>query len=759
MGTHLAIPLQRADWAAAQNKARGRRVLGQLSGPAVLSIVTIIVFWKLTLTTQFTWLNSPDLVNQVLPWYQFQAAEWHRHRLPLWDPHHWAGQSLIGQLQPGVVFPLNWILFVLPFDRTGHMSLDWMTRYFVFIHYLAALFTYCLCRDLNRSKMASVLAGIAFGLAGCLGTLTWPQMLNGAIWGPLILLFFLRAMRGARVPRNAAIAGAAFAFSVLGGHHQIPTFFMLMVAGVWLFFYLGSGRRWNSQLIAAALIFAAIAASLSLIQTLPAYEYWNQALRWVGAKNPVGWSDKVPYTVHAEYSFHPVGLLNLVLPNILPASSGDKGFVGFAIVTLAVFAVFVRWSNPEVRLFSGIALGGLVFSLGGRSLLHGVAYSLIPSVHRARSPEVSICVFHLGLAVLAAYGLDGLQDGSRRLARRLRCVSRSLWTAGALLWLVIFVVWATAKDKVCALDSAALPAGALLLLGAIWFALARGSISWRGAAVAMICISLLEINQVTTANYFHREQEWEFLDKLYRYDDLAAFLRKQPEPVRVAVDKSEIAFNFGDWYGIDETEGYAGVTKNIIRVAFTPNARLLLGENFIIGRKPSRERQTPVYERPDGLKIFRDPDAFPRVWPVHQAQSAADVPTIFAAPLEALRQTAFFAGPAPKVERCNDPDEVVLLARESNRVVVEANMRCRGVVVVGETFSPGWVARIDDIPARIYEAYGVVRAVEVAAGRHRIVFDYRPRAFSVGVIAGVLGLIVLLVIATSAYARGSARLC
>ncbi|MDQ6665910.1 MAG: hypothetical protein M3Z23_16135, partial [Acidobacteriota bacterium] len=73
--------------------------------PALLLIVYIGVFWKLTLTSQYTWLESPDFANQVLPWYQFEAAEFHAGHFPLWDPYLWGGQPLLGQMQPGLSYP------------------------------------------------------------------------------------------------------------------------------------------------------------------------------------------------------------------------------------------------------------------------------------------------------------------------------------------------------------------------------------------------------------------------------------------------------------------------------------------------------------------------------------------------------------------------------------------------------------------------------------------------------------------------------
>src|SRR5271166_2120707 len=164
--------------------SRLRTIAQALAGPASLLLIAIGLFWKLVLVNQYSWIESPDIANQVIPWFNFQAQRFHLHNIPIWDPYLFGGQSLIGQGQPGLAYPLNWILFALPLHN-GHINFDIVNWYFVSIHYFAALFCYLLCRDLGRSKLASVLAGVGFGLGGYVGSADWPQMINGAIWGPL----------------------------------------------------------------------------------------------------------------------------------------------------------------------------------------------------------------------------------------------------------------------------------------------------------------------------------------------------------------------------------------------------------------------------------------------------------------------------------------------------------------------------------------------------------------------------------------------
>ncbi len=87
-------------------------------------------------------------------------------------------------MQPGAAFPLNWLLFRAPL-QDGGLNLNLFHWHWVGMHWLGAVFMYFYCRELERSRTASLLAGCAFSFGGFVGTVTWPQVLNGAVWTPL----------------------------------------------------------------------------------------------------------------------------------------------------------------------------------------------------------------------------------------------------------------------------------------------------------------------------------------------------------------------------------------------------------------------------------------------------------------------------------------------------------------------------------------------------------------------------------------------
>jgi Bacterial membrane protein YfhO len=700
------------------------------AGPAVLFLLTITIFWKLTLTNHYTWLDSPDFVNQVLPWFQFEATEWHQGRFPLWDPYHWGGQSLIGQGQPGAAYPFNWILFLLPL-RDGRIPFSYLNWYFVLIHYMGALFCYWLCRDLKRSRTASVIAGAAFGLSGYLGAIGWPQMLNGAVWAPLVFLFFLRAMRGHSPWANAALSGAALGFAFLSGHHQIPIFLSLAVGAAWIFYWMKAEMP-RRKIIGLAVLFGIFVVLTSGLQILPIYEYGKLALRWVNAAEPVGWDDKVPYSVHREFSLGPLSILGIVIPGI---NNGFDPFIGIVIVSLAFLGVAAAWHEPMVRFFGAIAVGGLVFSLGANAIFHGVIYALIPMVEKARVPAQAILIFHLGVAVLAAYGFDAYRHQPQHWiwARR---VVWALAGVGATLYIGTFALKGFAQDPS---TRAALIA---LLLAALLYAWRRDWLSLRAAGVWLIVLMCFEISGVTGYYFRDLRRPGYFVDRMEETSDIAQFLRRQPFPVRVEMDRDLIAFNWGDWFRIDAFGGYCGVTRNVIEhqsdVAFTD----LFAINYYIGPKPSRDGQVEIFRGAGGLKVYRNPSLRPRVWAVHEAVQVvgpkAVTATLLSRDFNPARQTFLTAPPA--LETCSRPDQVRLLERNPDHLTIEADLGCRGMVIAGETYSPGWLATVDGKPGRIYEVYSALRGVVVDAGRHRVEMRYRPKSVIAGAIMTALGI-------------------
>jgi hypothetical protein len=69
-----------------------------------------------------------------------------------------------------------------------------------------------------------------------------------------------------------------------------------------------------------------------------------------------------------------------------------------------------------------------------------------------------------------------------------------------------------------------------------------------------------------------------------------------------------------------------------------------------------------------------------------------------------------------------------------------------GRLVLADAYYPGWSATVDGHPTRITPTGGMLRAVDVPAGAHRVVFTYQPLSFQVGLALSLLSLVLMLLL-------------
>jgi len=230
------------------------------------------------------------------------------------------------------------------------------------------------------------------------------------------------------------------------------------------------------------------------------------------------------------------------------------------------------------------------------------------------------------------------------------------------------------------------------------------------------------------------------LNKLKEAPDVAWFLKAQPAPFRIEVDDQDIPYNFGDWNNLDDMGGYMpSVPANVWRMGALADQRVLCGVLYTVTRKPASGAQELVFSSSSGLKIYRNPGAFPRVWSVHEV--VAEVRSNLD-----LRRTAFLNGPLPALERCAGEDQLRILERQPSRVVIDADMKCGGMVVLSDNDYPGWRVTLDGRSTQILPAYLSMRGIVVPGGRHRIEMAYQPLSVYLGAVLAGLGLLAALVL-------------
>ncbi|MBR6036623.1 MAG: YfhO family protein [Bacteroidaceae bacterium] len=161
---------------------------------------------------------------------------------------------------------------------------------------------------------------------------------------------------------------------------------------------------------------------------------------------------------------------------------------------------------------------------------------------------------------------------------------------------------------------------------------------------------------------------------------------------------------------------------------------------FILGAGEKGEVKMPV----------ENVTAFGNAWFVTHIEWAANAnEELDALSKVNLRNTAVVAKEDFSFLKPGGEGTVKLTSYESNEAKYEVESDKGGLVVFSEVYYPGWTATIDGQPAEVGRANYVLRALNVPAGKHEVVFSFKPQSIQMTeTIAYVaLGVLVLLIVA------------
>jgi len=451
----------------------------------VLGALTAGFFWRI-LWTPDAWMpaGGGDLASFLYPLYNWTARTLKTGTVPLWNPTLYSGAPFAADVQTGVFYPVNLLVFAL----VPSVTYDVMEGLAVFHVFLAGVFTYVCIRGLDpgQHRLAALVGAVAFMFSDLFivhfGNL---NLIAATAWMPLVVLLFMRALRTSGAPglRWAAGAGLALGVAVLAGHIQPILYTVVALAVAWLVHSFaprgsatagrvacngvegvsrprergGQGRLVSIRALRLLLdrrfsnvklphmawgllvfiVTGIVAFSLAAVQLLPSVEM-------------AAWTHRaeVAYATAAQYSLMPGQLVGLFVPGVLgrdpmaywgPWDRVETGYIGILPLALAAYALAdaMRRRDRLTVLLAVLAGAGLILALGGNAVLHGWLFQWVPGFDKVRAPARAIVLLDFGVALLAARGLGDLlrvgADEVRRhdLGRVLRILALAL--AGTVL--------------------------------------------------------------------------------------------------------------------------------------------------------------------------------------------------------------------------------------------------------------------------------------------------------------------------------------
>jgi len=86
------------------------------------------------------------------------------------------------------------------------------------------------------------------------------------------------------------------------------------------------------------------------------------------------------------------------------------------------------------------------------------------------------------------------------------------------------------------------------------------------------------------------------------------------------------------------------------------------------------------------------------------------------------------------------PGSVQILEDNPGRIVLDVQAERPGWLLLSDTWYPGWKATVDGENRPVYRADYLFRGVALDAGQQRVVFEYRPVSFTMGLLLGLAAL-------------------
>jgi hypothetical protein len=756
---------------------------------ALLALLTGGFFWRaLTEAGVFMPAGGGDLASFYYPSYEFAAQQIKSGSIPLWNPHVFSGMPFAADVQAGLFYPLNWILY--SFFSIDYGALEWL----LIAHYwLASAFTYVFLRDVGLSRLGALAGGVVFAFCGFMvAHLGHLPMVLVAAWIPLILLMLRRAMLNRTLAGWAwAIgAGLVMAVSLLAGHVQIFSYGLMAAGALWLYLLLGqkplSVRSITPWVLKGGLALA-LALGIGAIQLLPSLRLSAESVRAA-----------VSYEEASQFANQPITWVNFILPRVFGSNPANYfpgewqntenwGYTG--VVTLALAAAGLAFKRGRlVGFFAVLVALALAIMVGDLSIVGAWIYKFAPGFSSLRSSGRALVLLGLGLAGLAAYGLDALVASlSKREKERQNVFWWLVGLSAVLVVLALGVMPAFYKEAIIGggteygrLPGAINELGMLLLwlglLAGVGWAAYRGRLDAMAAGGVMLALLVLDLFSPnsrfnpTTTNILAGFENYSAISVLFK----GTQDERTNIPLRINSDtnaqdvwqpstglRSGVLYDTGGAFNPLKLERYDYLWEIAKRNPETPLYDLtgaafeIISPTTTITPAHAGELKWELVDKFEGFDIYRNKNALPRAFLVHESRVLQKAESIV------LELRRFDVDPRhivilesgtptqsdlPGTAEGQSTGEFVRATRYSpNEIDLTVKANAPGWVVLTDAWYPGWEVKINGQPGSMEPAFYAYRAIRVGAGEQTISMRFEPNNWRVGRVVTLLALVVALV--------------
>lgn len=722
-----------------------------------------------------------DAKNQFYAFFRFLAESLHAGTTVFWNPYHFGGHPSIADPQ-SLIFQPAFLAWAWLDPQPTMLAFDVI----VFSHLLAgAIGIVGIGHRQGWPAAASATAAAIFMLGGPAAA-----RLNhtGIIVCYGLLPCALLALDIALDKRSwiAGVAFAAIASVIVLGRNQVALLLCLLLAAAGAGHILRADRRWSWLKSRTALLAAigAIATALSAVPLLLTLQLATLSNRPAASLaealdsslHPASLASLASANVFGAHvaNFGYWGPNYMTVPAVAATDdSFNYMFVGAVpVLCVMVLGLACGWLfKAGHRFWSVVLAASLAFSFGRYTPLFPWVFEYVPGFAYFRRPIDGIFVANIAIAMLtggllATYSRGGALKVGTGAAVAAAVAVAGVIAAAASVASVTGHTWRTLGDIGVAL--AIVTAGGGLLWAAARF---QRRMQATGVIAALAVGQLVAWNAACRLNAeagsYYRVLEQASAEDVEALEVLTHELDvRHREGARPRV---EIIGLGGAWQNLamvqhlEVTNGYNPLRIGIYDRYVTPGEANAAADarkfpatfsNYDCALARALGLEYLVLDRPlealKGLQRIPKAEALfagPKIWIYRLAGAQPRVK--FTSNVEITDLDATTVGGAlrhePRLELAmidddTPPRHILPAALAGNapgyrpriaswkpgRIEIDVDTAVAGVVVLNDIYYPGWIAEIDGEAVPVLRADVLFRAVEVPAGRHRVVFRFAP---------------------------------
>ncbi|NTU67730.1 MAG: YfhO family protein [Chlorobiaceae bacterium] len=724
--------------------------------------------------------GSPDSITPMALSRALDALRARTGAYPLWAPWSFSGMPTVeafsylsGLYLPNLLFDLL---------RLDGVHTQWLHLVF------AGMGGYALGKRLGLQDAPAFLAGsafmlnpfmtamFAFGHGSQLMTVAW---MPWALWAAL-------GLAGRGKVSDAGILALVLGLQLQRAHVQIAYYTWMLVVPFLAVMLASGARAGRNPTRAGLLAVAALALGLGVAMQiyLPALDYLPASARAAGSEAGEA------YRYSTMWSMHPAELLTWILPGSFGFGGATywgfmpftdfPNYAGIVVLLFAVAGIVAGRRKPQVLFFAGAAIIFLLISFGSWfSPVYDLFYHFAPLFKSFRVPSMALVAVSLCLAVLSGYGLQAFVDKPpAETAPVLRAAAVAVGilavlflslegTLEQLLRSRFPLVQVESPEIASMVDNLrwSLWRGSLFMLamgiaataGLVWLA-ARKIVTSGQAALLLVLLSAGDLLLVDRQILFPDDRSLRpsplvarpVVERALGGDEVTGFLSKQAGVFRIYPVGPLFSENKFGIAGIESVGGYHAAKLGAYQELLSRSSNLanigvlrMLNVRYVISPAPldypelspamAGTLRTSSGDLP--VAVYELSGTMPRAWFASSVTSVADD----AAAIDAVMSgggapsEAWATGLPWQGTRRYASGTLLSIARAPESISMKVSAESDAFLVLSEVSYPKrWKLTIDGREANAVKVDGVIRGVELKAGKHDVRFTYDRSCFETG---------------------------